>query len=347
MEVFHAAYVVKNFSNIGDAVGTGATVTTTMEGFVRVYVMVTKRQVINTILVKVWKQFWPLNVIEPTKRQQIQRKARLSVLLTSVLFFCSASSNSLITSTPYVRYHGMLLKSVFPFEWNQPFVYEIIYIWQYYSDWFVLFMINAFDFFFVSLVTVCFLQFVIIQDVVKFVLSERSRSQRNVIFGRGGESMSDREMLLKCLEQHKLINGICNELEECFNIAILIQFFVSTSALCAAALIMQVDFSQFFKMLTFAGAHLAQLFCYCYVGHQLSYESTCLAYAIYDCDWHTNYDRSIRKALVLMIQRSQKVQSLTAAGVTELNFTSFVRIMRLSFSFYTLLNNLLMKTESQ
>lgn len=223
-EIFHAAYVFKNFSDIGDAVGAGATVTTTMEvsilvysnlnllhnifkGLVRLHIMLTKRDVINTTLVKIWKQFWSLEVIEPIKRKQIRRKAQLSVMLTSIFLASSIISNSQITGVPYIRNRGMVLRSVFPFDWQKSYYYELVYVWQYYSDWFVLFMINAFDFFFVAMVTICAVQFVIMQEVFKSILAEDSRRQRVIIFGERGHKMTDREMLYECLEQHKLLIG--------------------------------------------------------------------------------------------------------------------------------------------
>lgn len=129
-------------------------------------------------------------------------------------------------------------------------------------------------------------------------------------------------------------------------------------------------------MLFYAGAHLGQLFYYCYVGQQLSHEvslnlfsktsifflhhfqSGQLTDAIYLCEWHLKYDKTFRKALTLMMQRSQRKIRLTAVGLLELDFSSFVKvrfvtqytpilmnfssfqILRLSFSFYTLLDSI-------
>ncbi|KAI4456946.1 odorant receptor [Holotrichia oblita] len=185
------------------------------------------------------------------------------------------------------------------------------------------------------------------QEVLRKILRGESKRHRVKIFGRIGERISEKGMLFYCIEQHKLLISICTELENSFNIAIMIQFFVSTCGICASVLMLKVDYSQFVKMLTFAAGHTAQLFYYCYVGHELIFESGYLSVAIYECDWHLSYDKNFNQALILMMQRGQKVQCLTAAGVTELNFVSFIKIMRLSFSFYTLLNNLLMKNANQ
>lgn len=179
-------------------------ITITFKALVRLYIMLTKKELINTILVKIWKEFWPVHAIEPIKRRRIRRKAQIAVALTTFFFICAIISNSQITGLPYVKYHDMLLKSVFPFDSDGSYIYEIIYVWQYYSDWYVLFMITAFDFFFIALVAICSLQFVIMQEVLRLILSEESDHQRRIIFGCG---ISDREMLLECLKQHKLLIG--------------------------------------------------------------------------------------------------------------------------------------------
>nr|QBB72946.1 odorant receptor [Protaetia brevitarsis] len=347
-EIFHAAYVVVHASDISDAVSAGATVTTTFEALVRVHIMLSKKRVINEILSVIWKQFWPLRVIlKEEARKELKMKAMISVLLPCTFLVSSVLSNLLITGLPFIKEHQLVLKSIFPFDWNQSYIYEALYVWQYVMDWYVLFMVNAFDFFFVSLVTICCIQFLIMQEVLTHILSSQSKEHRKIIFGPAGENMSDHQMLWECLKQHKLLIGICDDIEQIFNKAALIQFAVSACANCAAFLIMKVDYGQFFKMLFYAMAHLVQLFYYCYVGQQLSYESEALADAIYKCDWHLQYDRSFRKSLIMMIQRSQRRVCLTAVGFVELDFGSFIRILRMTFSFYTLLNNLLMKNEQE
>ncbi|KAK9711696.1 7tm Odorant receptor [Popillia japonica] len=94
-------------------------------------------------------------------------------------------------------------------------------------------------------------------------------------------------------------------------------------------------------MLTYAIAHMFQLFSYCYVGHELSIQSGNMATAIYNCNWENSDDTELKKAIVLMIQRSQKQQIFTAADITNLDLVSYVTVLRLSFSFYTLFNNLI------
>lgn len=170
--------------------------------------MLSKKRVINEILSVIWKQFWPLLVILREEiRKDLKMKATISVLLPCTFLISSVLSNCQITGLPFIREHQLVLKSIFPFDWNQSYVYEALYVWQYIMDWYVLFVVNAFDFFFVSLVTICCIQFLIIQEVLKFILSPESKEHRKIIFGPTGEDMSDRQMLWECLKQHKLLIG--------------------------------------------------------------------------------------------------------------------------------------------
>ncbi|GJQ83667.1 hypothetical protein Trydic_g14376 [Trypoxylus dichotomus] len=326
MDICLGLYFCQHIGDLSDALQRGGEVIGLAESTMRLYIMLTKRNIINSILVKIWKQFWPINVLAPTDRKRLKRKARVSIMLTLIFLISSLACGTRITYDPYLRDHSLLLKSVFPFDWHRPFVYAAVYIWQYFLVWMALFIMNAYDFFFVALVTICSVQFMILQDVIRNILTKISKFQRTEIYGEEGGSMSDRGMLLKCLEQHKLLNRICNELEESFSIPILIQFFTSTTAICTACVILKIEPSQFFKVLLYTTAHLAQLFYYCFVGDDLSHQSEQLSTAIYECNWHVNYDRDFRKSLVLMIQRSQHVQRLSAIGMINLDYSSFVEV---------------------
>lgn len=49
-----------------------------------------------------------------------------------------------------------------------------------------------------------------------------------------------------------------------------------------------------------------------------------MATAIYNCNWENSDDTELKKAIVLMIQRSQKQQIFTAADITNLDLVSYV-----------------------
>nr|AVH87263.1 odorant receptor 22 [Holotrichia parallela] len=315
-----------------------ATVTTTFECLVRFYIIAFKKPEINDIIFKIWRKFWPVMVVSPKKMEQLIRKCYTALILTVGCYGPAILCNSIATLWPYLSNRELILRSVYPFDWNQTYVYEVIYIWQYVTQWYILILVNTFDFFMIPVVMVCTVQFGILQDVFKNILSQKSRRQRLLIFG---DVISDRDMILRCLDHQQMLISICNQLEEIFRFAILFQFVTSTAALCSSALMLQVDSSHFMEMLTFVIAHMFQLFYYCFVGSELISYSENMANAIYKCNWHLSDNREFMKALTLILQRCQKPQRLTAVGIVDLNFVSYLTVLRVAFSFYTLLTKVI------
>ncbi|GJQ83666.1 hypothetical protein Trydic_g14375 [Trypoxylus dichotomus] len=344
LEVFHASYVVVHRTDYGNAITAAATVTTTLECLVRFYIIVFKKPVINEILFNIWRKFWPLSVVSNKKIARLTRRCNVTLALTFGCYGPALICNTMITLGPYLDNSGLIFKSVFPFQWNQTYVYEIIYFWQYVSEWYILILVNSFDFFMIPLVMICAVQFAVLQNVFKNILSAKSYKQRMTLYG---EVIPDRKMFLNCLDQQRMLIKICEQLEEVFRFAILFQFFCSTAALCSSTIVLQVDPSQFAEMLTFAVAHMFQLFYYCFVGNELTVQSEKMADAVYACNWHLSDDIRFKKELILVIQRCQKPQTLTAAGFIDLNFVSYISVLRLCFSFYTLLTSLIVSKLSK
>lgn len=52
-----------------------------------------------------------------------------------------------------------------------------------------------------------------------------------------------------------------------------------------------------------------------------------MALAVYNCNWHLSHDMILKKAVILMIQRSQRLQIFKAMGITELNLVSYVTVI--------------------
>lgn len=159
---------------------------------------------INSLLVKVWKEFWPATVLPLPKRNKVHKKTKALLCLVLTSTTAAALSNMHLSLKPLLS-HELLFKSSFPFDSDALYAYEIIYVWQYFVDWFVMVMACGFDFFFISLMSVCTTQFVILQDVMRGVFSEESKNHRKIIFGERGVNMTDKEMIFECLKQHRLL----------------------------------------------------------------------------------------------------------------------------------------------
>lgn len=51
-----------------------------------------------------------------------------------------------------------------------------------------------------------------------------------------------------------------------------------------------------------------------------------VADAIYNCDWETTVDSNFRMGIVMILQRAQRPEALTVAGLMQLSFANFVAV---------------------
>lgn len=58
-----------------------------------------------------------------------------------------------------------------------------------------------------------------------------------------------------------------------------------------------------------------------------------MANAIYNCNWELIHDNKVKMALTFMIQRCQKEQRLTAAGIADLDFISYIKVNCIKLQF--------------
>ncbi|XP_049835059.1 odorant receptor Or2-like [Schistocerca gregaria] len=84
----------------------------------------------------------------------------------------------------------------------------------------------------------------------------------------------------------------------------------------------------------------AELFVYCWFADDLISESENVAQAAYDAvPSLLECPTSIKRSLLILMQRAQRPLSLTAAGLFPLSRESFVSIVNVSYSFFAILRN--------
>lgn len=139
--------------------------------------------------------------MDKAKSRQLTIKCYVMVGLTLGCFGPAIFCNAIITLWPYLA-NELVFKSVYPFQWNQTYVYEGLYLWQYFTEWYILIVVNVFDNFIVGILAVCVVQFVVLQNVFKNILVDISEHHRMVLFG---EIISDIDMVRKCLNQQRML----------------------------------------------------------------------------------------------------------------------------------------------
>lgn len=166
------------------------------------YVLIVKKHVLNDIVYKVWKDFWPLSSMSTQVSKRLSIKCYVTIALTLGCFGPAIFCNSIISLYPYLMENDLVLKSVYPFQWNQTYVYEGVYVWQYFVEWYLLIVVNVFDNFVVSIMAISVVQFIILQKIIKSILTDVSKNQRKVLFG---EEITTRDVVQRCLAQQLML----------------------------------------------------------------------------------------------------------------------------------------------
>ncbi|KAG6463261.1 hypothetical protein O3G_MSEX013775 [Manduca sexta] len=74
----------------------------------------------------------------------------------------------------------------------------------------------------------------------------------------------------------------------------------------------------------------------CYTGQKVTDASLIFERAVYDCKWE-NFDKMNMKTVLLLLQNSQKTMTISAGGITMLNFSCLMSVIKSIYSAYTTL----------
>ena len=140
---------------------------------------------------------------------------------------------------------------------------------------------------------------------------------------------SDEPRVIKELvERHSKLFEIFQKFEEYFSSIFFILFVQSSISMCLAGFelitvneVMDVIMNSTFLLMT-----LLQIFSACYFGQKIIDSSQKTAEAAYEINWYCITDIKLRKAVLLMILRSQKQQQITAKGIVTISLETFTDV---------------------
>nr|UVB79116.1 odorant receptor 18 [Heortia vitessoides] len=143
------------------------------------------------------------------------------------------------------------------------------------------------------------------------------------------------------LLQHKEIINITVKAQQIFGGAIFYQFLVGGWILCTSAYRMvnlNVASVEFASMIMYILCILTEIFIYCYYGNELTYESGKLIESAYGLNW-LELPVVHRKTLIILMEILKKPIRPMAGNLIPLSNSTFVSILRSSYSFYVFLKN--------
>lgn len=140
---------------------------------------------------------------------------------------------------------------------------------------------------------------------------------------------------LVCLIQNHSRNiHLLRQVEDIFRISIAVGFVCLIVGLIAELL---GGLENTFLQIPFT---LSQVAMDCWTGQRIMDASMIFAQAVYDSKWE-NFDRHNMKIVLVMLQISQRTLALSAGGMTMLNFSCLMSILRSIYSAYTTLRSMI------
>ncbi|XP_046829256.1 odorant receptor 22c-like [Vespa crabro] len=143
------------------------------------------------------------------------------------------------------------------------------------------------------------------------------------------------------VRRHCHLIRLADNLEEAFNMIILIQLLMSALLLCVEGFQMLVsldanDIIATTKHAVLIVTLLVQIFIYSYAGNMLESKSADLVLGVYDSPWYT-FDTSVIKNLAFVIFYGRIPRQVTAGKFVSMNFFTFKEIIKASGSYISVL----------
>ncbi|XP_014483810.1 PREDICTED: odorant receptor 4-like [Dinoponera quadriceps] len=144
------------------------------------------------------------------------------------------------------------------------------------------------------------------------------------------------------IERHNKVILFSKNLDKLLSFMALMQMFWNTLVICCVGILLIIDFHNepgvgLVKAIFCYLSITIEIFIFCFAGEYLSLKSKSLADAAYESLWY-NMSPKYCKNILFVIMRSQKQLNLTAGGMTNLSFETFVGIMKASASYVSVLN---------
>ncbi|CAF4907808.1 unnamed protein product [Pieris macdunnoughi] len=229
------------------------------------------------------------------------------------------------------------LQAWYPYDWSKSPAYELTYLHQICAIYAAACLNISKDMVVVSLLAQCRCRFKLVGCDLKTLCVDMSPGTMQRM--SQAHDLMVQARLNKCIREHQDILDSLNELQRCFSEPTFAQFTVSLVIICFTAFQLTKQIGNFVRMASIATYLLnmmEQIFIYCYEGNELAVESENVARSAYEWPWYTCSVRVHRSTLILMT-RCGRTAKLTAGGFTSLSLDSFMRILKASYTFFTVL----------
>nr|AKI29036.1 odorant receptor 43a-2 [Bactrocera dorsalis] len=145
----------------------------------------------------------------------------------------------------------------------------------------------------------------------------------------------------ECIAYHQKIIDLCDDLQDLLSIDGFFHLALFGMMLCMLLFFLSMihDLRLILAALSFVSFTTYMLFITYYYANKLVTESLEVANAAYDTPWYRG-NLEMRKCVITMIARCQKPLQMTAGGIYPMTMETFQAILRVSYSYFSLLQGL-------
>ncbi|XP_050505459.1 odorant receptor 83a-like [Diabrotica virgifera virgifera] len=310
-----------------------------------------KTEKLKSLFNIILNDFWPYDLINESKRRVKDMFNLMNIfvvwfMLAGVMFALLSLSSPLFSNKqlPYdVRY---------PFDWTVSPWYEIIYCMQTFTHGITMTTIGIGAIYMViGILLSISSQYCILEECFEIFNTPEmysvNKKLRDILNDGLKNKYTDerREYFVRCVKHHQLLLRFTKELNDELNPLELFELALSIFALCLGSLRI-ANAESLGSNVEQAGSYLyligytMQLFIDCFFGTFLYHQASLLPDAIFHSNWRTLDDEELRKDFVFLLQNSQRIPQINAYNLYDMHMVSFIKVIKVAFSFYTMLSTL-------
>ncbi|XP_072950070.1 odorant receptor 94a-like [Epargyreus clarus] len=224
----------------------------------------------------------------------------------------------------------------FDVDVNPQFYLAAIYVWIM-TSWLAI-CNTTIDVMVAFLLAQCQTQLFILRDDLEKLVQ---RSKEEAIYSKKSYEDIVHRRYTRIMLHHVEIVQFAKKVQNIFGGAVAYQFLASGWIICTSVYRMvQIDplSVQFLSMIMYVICMLMELYMYCYYGSQVTHESLMLTQSAYAMNWLETSLKHRRDLIIFMEIIKHPIEPL-AGNVIPLSNSTFVSIVKNSYSFYALLKN--------
>ncbi|XP_013195343.2 odorant receptor 4 [Amyelois transitella] len=228
---------------------------------------------------------------------------------------------------------GYVWQIYYPFDKTKPFVHELVYIFETFAGVASVCCMLGSDVFFITMANHISLLLRLLQERIRQLgMAEVDISGRPIT-----KSQDCYDQIVGVIKIHQRLISYAKDLEDAFSVVNLINVLLSSVNICCV--VFSIVFLEPWMEMSnkfFLGAAMTQMGIVCWYADDIYRASMGVSDAVYESGWYNCNTRS-RRALLAMLQRSQKPLYFTALKFKTITMTTYTSILTTSYSYFTLL----------